>query len=151
MITMKKLLLALVLPQLAGAIGGLLTAPAIASWYQYLAKPEFSPPNWLFAPVWTTLYLFMGLSWYLAWKKGAPKRLFLVHLVFNRLWSVLFFGLKNPGLALLEIVILWALIVALIFQFRCYSKSSAWLLVPYLLWVSFAAYLNLAIFRMNFL
>lgn len=148
---MKKLLIALVLPQLAGAIGGLLTAPAINSWYQYLVKPSFSPPNWLFAPAWTTLYLLMGLSWYLAWKKGAPKRLFLIHLAFNSLWSVLFFGLKSPGLALVEIIVLWILILAVILQFHRYSKLASWLLVPYLLWVSFAAYLNFSIFRLNFL
>jgi tryptophan-rich sensory protein len=148
---MKKLLIALVLPQLAGVIGGLLTAPAINSWYQYLVKPSFSPPNWLFAPAWTTLYLLMGLSWYLAWKKGAPKGLFLIHLAFNSLWSVLFFGLKSPGLALVEIIVLWILILAVIFQFHRYSKLASWLLVPYLLWVSFAAYLNFSIFQLNFL
>ncbi len=148
---MKRLLIALVLPQLAGAIGGLLTAPAITSWYQYLTKPAFSPPNWVFAPVWTALYLLMGLAWYFAWQKGAPKKLFLVHLVFNTLWSILFFGLKSPGLALTEIVILWLLIAAVIRQFKHYSKLSAWLLVPYLLWVTFAACLNLAILQLNFL
>lgn len=147
----KKLLIALVLPQLAGAIGGLLTAPAISTWYQYLIKPSFAPPNWVFAPVWTTLYLLMGLSWYLAWQKNAPKGLFLIHLAFNSLWSILFFGLKNPGLALVEIIILWGLILAVFLQFRRYSKLSAWLLVPYLLWVTFAACLNLAIFQLNFL
>lgn len=149
MITMKKLLIALVLPQLAGAVGGLFTAPAITSWYQYLTKPEFSPPNWLFAPVWTTLYLLMGLSWYFAWQKGAPKGLFLIHLVFNSLWSVLFFGFKSPGLALVEIVILWVLITAVIVQFRRFSKLAAWLLLPYFLWVSFAGSLNFSIFRLN--
>ncbi|MDZ7587269.1 MAG: TspO/MBR family protein [Patescibacteria group bacterium] len=146
---MKKLLFALILPQLAGAIGGLVTAPAINNWYQSLTKPSFSPPNWIFGPVWISLYLLMGLAWYLAWKKGAPKGLFLIHLGFNSLWSVLFFGLKSPGLALVEIIILWVLIAAVIVQFKRFSQLAAWLLLPYLLWVSFAGFLNLAIFRLN--
>ena len=144
-----KLLTALVLPQLAGLIGSLFTFSAINSWYQFLNKPSFSPPNWLFGPVWTGLYLMMGLAWYLAWKKGAPKTLFLIHLFFNSLWSFLFFGLKSPAWGLVGIVILWGLIVGVMFQFYRYNKLSAWLLIPYLLWVSFASFLNLSIYLLN--
>lgn len=144
-----RLITALVLPQLAGLIGGLFTFSAINEWYQFLAKPSFSPPNWLFGPVWTALYLMMGLAWYLAWRKGAPAKLFLIHLVFNCLWSILFFGLKSPGLAFLEILVLWTLIVALLRQFYRFNRLSSWLLVPYLLWVSFAAILNFSVWRLN--
>ncbi|MEK7622670.1 MAG: TspO/MBR family protein [Patescibacteria group bacterium] len=144
-----KLLTALALPQLAGLIGSLFTFSAISSWYQFLNKPSFSPPNWLFGPGWTILYLMMGLAWYLAWRKGAPKTLFLVHLFFNSLWSVLFFGLRSPRLGLIGIVILWGLIVAAMIQFYRFNKLSTWLLVPYLLWVSFASVLNFSIWQLN--
>ncbi len=91
----------------------------------------------------------MGLAWYLAWRKGAPKTLFLVHLFFNSLWSVLFFGLRSPRLGLIGIVILWGLIVAAMIQFYRFNKLSTWLLVPYLLWVSFASVLNFSIWQLN--
>lgn len=146
---MKKLVIALLLPQVAGLVGSLYTFSAIGDWYQYLNKPSFNPPNWLFGPAWTILYILMGLAWYLADKKGAPKTLFLVHLVFNSIWSILFFGLKSPGLGLIGIAVLWGLIVALIRQFRSYDRTAAWLLVPYLLWVSFASVLNLSIYLLN--
>lgn len=146
---MKKLIIALVLPQLAGVIGSLFTLTAIDSWYQGLVKPLWSPPNWIFGPVWLSLYLMMGVSWFLAWKKGAPKALFLIHLAFNSLWSVLFFGFKQPGLALVEIVILWLLIVAVMRQFYKFNRWSVYLLLPYFLWVSFATFLNFSIYRLN--
>jgi tryptophan-rich sensory protein len=91
----------------------------------------------------------MGLSWYLAWRKGASKTLFVVHLAVNSLWSVLFFGLKSPDLALIWIAVLWSLIVAVMIQFWRYSRVATWLFLPYLIWVSFASYLNLAIYRLN--
>lgn len=144
-----RLALALVLPQLAGLVGSLFTFSAINDWYRFLAKPSFSPPNWLFGPVWTILYLLMGLAWYFAWKKGVKPTLFLVHLGFNSLWSVLFFGLRNPGLAFLEILVLWTLIVAVMRQFYRYNRLAVWLLVPYLLWVSFAAVLNFTVWQLN--
>lgn len=144
-----KLLTALVLPQLTGLIGSLFTFSAINDWYQFLAKPSFSPPNWLFGPVWIALYLMMGIAWYLAWKRGAPAKLFLIHLVFNCLWSIIFFGLKSPGLAFMEILVLWGLIVVVMVQFYHFNKLSTWLLLPYLLWVSFASFLNLSIYLLN--
>jgi len=146
---MVKLLTALVLPQLAGLIGSFFTFPAINSWYQYLNKPSFSPPNWLFGPVWTSLYLLMGIAWYLAWKQGANPWFFLIHLSLNSLWSILFFGLRNPGLAFGEIIILWLAIIRIMIQFYRYNKISAWLLAPYLLWVFFASILNFAIWQLN--
>lgn len=145
----SRLIAALVLPQLAGLIGSAFTFPAISGWYRYLLKPSFSPPNWVFGPVWTLLYLLMGLSWYLAWKKGAPKSLFVFQLVLNSLWSILFFGLRNPGLAFGEMILLWLAIVASMVQFSRYRRLSGWLLLPYLLWVSFASYLNWAIWQLN--
>lgn len=144
-----RLIIALVLPQLAGLVGGLFTFSAINEWYRFLVKPSFSPPNWLFGPVWTLLYLMMGMAWYLVLKKKGPSRLFLIHLGFNSLWSILFFGLRSPGWAFGEIIILWLLIVAVMRQFYRFNRLSGWLLVPYLLWVSFAAALNLAIWRLN--
>lgn len=146
---MKKLLVALILPQLAGLIGSWFTLPAIGSWYAQLAKPELSPPNWLFGPVWTILYLMMGLAWYLVWRRNGPSRLFLIHLACNSLWSILFFGLRRPDWAYAGILLLWVLIVALIRQFYGFNRLASWLLVPYLLWVSFAAYLNLMIWQLN--
>lgn len=144
-----KLAIALLLPQLAGLVGSLFTFSAINDWYRFLNKPSFSPPNWLFGPVWTLLYLMMGVAWYLVLKKKGPSRLFLIHLGFNSLWSILFFGLKSPGLAFLEILVLWGLIVAVMRQFYRFNRLSAWLLVPYLMWVSFAAILNFAVWRLN--
>lgn len=146
---MKRLALALVLPQVAGLIGSLFTFPAIESWYGGLNQPSFSPPNWLFGPVWTTLYLLMGIAWYLAWKKGVKPWLFLGHLGLNSLWSILFFGLRNPGLAFAEILILWWVIVLVIRQFRAKDCRTGWLLAPYLAWVSFAAFLNFSIWQLN--
>lgn len=149
----QKLLISLTAPQLAGGLGAIFTAPAIPTWYQTLAKPSFNPPSWLFGPVWTTLYLLMGIAVYLVWKQGKKSqpvvRLFFIHLIFNSLWSILFFGLKRVDLALIEIVFLWFLIAYLIRGFTRFSKPAAWLLVPYLAWVSFASILNFALWQLN--
>ncbi len=148
-----RLTLSIVICLAAGAIGSFFTTPAINSWYVFLIKPSFSPPNWLFAPVWTTLYILMGIALFLVWQKAKENKkaiiFFSAQLILNSLWSILFFGLKSPGLALGEIVVLWLLILLTILQFKKISKSAAWLLLPYLLWVSFATFLNLAIFRLN--
>ena len=139
----------------AASIGSLLTVPAIPVWYQTLAKPVWTPPSWLFAPVWTVLYLMMGTAAWLVWRPGgwmgAPVALgwFLVQLALNIAWSGLFFKLRMPGLAFLEIVVLWLAIVATLWWFARYSAPAAWLLTPYLAWVTFAAVLNLSIWRMN--
>jgi translocator protein len=151
---MLKLVLSLILPQLAGAIGAMFTISAIPTWYKFLNKPSFSPPNWIFGPVWLTLYLLMGISVYLNWisKNKQAKcnvRLFFIHLFFNLIWSPIFFGAKNLFLALIVIIIIWAIIVVMIFRFWKVNKASSLLLIPYLLWVSFASVLNYFIWRLN--
>lgn len=151
-----KLFFAVLLTLSAGAIGSFFTAPAISEWYVNLNMPALSPPNWLFGPVWTTLYILMGLATFLVWREGLEKRLvkvalvvYIIQLILNSLWSVIFFGAKLPGLALVEIGFLWLFIILNIYYFSKVSKFSAWLLVPYILWVSFAAYLNYQIWVLN--
>ncbi len=150
-----KFLLAVILCEGAGMVGSFFTMPAITSWYATLAKPSFNPPNWIFAPVWTTLFFLMGVSLYLIWnekQKGKPIKLavlfFFQQLSLNILWSALFFGMQNPMLAFVEIIALWLSILMTIFYFAKISKTAAWLLVPYILWVSFAAFLNFSIWRL---
>lgn len=147
---------AILICQFAGIIGSLFTFSAIPTWYATLNKPFISPPNWVFGPVWTTLYTLMGISAYLIWQKGIQKkqvkdalRTFGEQLVLNALWSILFFGLKNPLLAFVEILFLWILIVATMVKFYRLNKWAAYLLIPYLLWVSFASILNGAIVVLN--
>ncbi len=155
-----KLLVSLALPQLAGLIGSLFTSSVIPTWYATINRPSLSPPNWIFGPVWTTLFILMGIAFYLVWTKWAvlpwtkrQKRLALalfgVQLVLNTLWSIIFFGLQSPGGALIEIVFLWLAIAATIITFAKISRPAAWLLVPYIAWVSFASYLNYAIWSLN--
>jgi tryptophan-rich sensory protein len=131
------------LPFIAGAVGSYFTFPSVNSWYAYLPKPSFSPPNWVFAPVWTMLYILMGISLYLVWKKY--RDLFILHLIINAAWSIAFFGLHEVGLAMVIILLLWGIILAMIIKFYKVSKMASYLLVPYLLWVSFASLLNLSI------
>ncbi|MBD3311125.1 MAG: tryptophan-rich sensory protein [Candidatus Magasanikbacteria bacterium] len=152
----KRLLISLVLPQLAGLLGSFFTASSIPSWYTTIEKPFFTPPNWLFGPVWISLYILMGISVYLIWQKAEKNKkakklvwLFWVHLIFNATWSIVFFGLQNIGLAFLNIIIIWILILVLMWKFEKINKVSAWLLVPYMLWVSYATVLNLAIWFLN--
>lgn len=154
-----KLIIALILPQLAGLIGSLATAQAISTWYVSLNRPNFAPPNWLFAPVWILLFILMGIAFYLIWAKTVKKeekklqdraiRLFLIQLVFNTLWSIIFFGQQLLFLAFLEIIMLWILILLTILQFKKLNQLSAYLMIPYLLWVSFAGILNLAFALLN--
>ncbi|MFH1325934.1 MAG: TspO/MBR family protein [Candidatus Falkowbacteria bacterium] len=152
----KRLIISLILPQLAGLVGSLFTTPAIPTWYAGLAKPEFSPPNWIFGPVWFLLYILMGVSIYLIWQKIEKNKkakqamlLFWIHLFFNAVWSIIFFGLQNPGLAFVNIIIIWLLIIILMIKFWKISKLAAYLLIPYLLWVSFASALNYFIWYLN--
>lgn len=149
-ISWNKLLVSIIVCQLAGAIGSIFTFEAIPSWYAQINKASFNPPNWLFGPVWTILYLLMGISLYLVWqaaeknkKANSAMLLFGIQLALNTLWSIIFFGLKAPWLAFAEIIVLWVAILATIIKFYQISKKAAWLLVPYLLWVSFASILNL--------
>ncbi|OGC12205.1 TspO protein [candidate division WOR-1 bacterium RIFOXYA12_FULL_52_29] len=140
----------------AGFLGSLATMPSIPTWYVALNKPPFNPPNWLFGPVWIILYIMMGIAAYLIFEKGWDKKevkLSLMHfgfqLVFNVAWSIVFFGLHSPWGAFIVIVILWLLILETIIRFGKLSKPAAWLLVPYILWVSFASILNLAVALLN--
>lgn len=138
----------------AGALGSVFTTRAIGGWFATLVKPAFSPPNWVFAPVWTTLFILMGIAWYLVNKKKSSQlaranKLFLLQLGLNVLWSVLFFGLHSPSLAFIGIIALWLVIVATIRAFAAISKPAGQLLWPYIAWVSFAAFLNLAIAILN--
>jgi len=147
-----KLVISILIPFLASAIGGLFTASSVSTWYVELTKPSFNPPSWIFGPVWTILYLLMGISLYLVWIKKYDKPAFVVfgvQLVLNALWSILFFGLKVPLYAFIEIVFLWVAILMTIIYFYRINRTSAYLLIPYILWVSFAAVLNLSIFLLN--
>lgn len=145
-----------------GIIGALFTTPAIATWYATLTKPALGPPNWIFGPVWVTLYFLMGVAVFVVWSlyadapDGDVKKMrrnaliiFDVQLVLNVLWSILFFGLHSPFLAFLEIIVLWCMIFWTIISFYPISRVAAYLLVPYILWVSFAAYLNYALWVLN--
>jgi len=150
-----KLIVSLALPQIAGIIGSLFTVKSIPTWYAALNKPGFNPPNWIFGPVWITLYVMMGISFYLVWiKKDVPNSgflfsLFILQLILNALWSIIFFGLKSPGFAFMEIIFLWLIILMCVINFYKVSKVSSLLLVPYLLWVGFAALLNYYLWRLN--
>ena len=150
------LLRSLVLPLLAGAVGSAATYPNLSPWFDTLDKPAFSPPKGVFGPVWTTLYLLMGAAHYLVSKheaepaaKRAAHVLYGLQLSLNALWSILFFGRRAPLAALIEILLLWAAIVLTIVAFARISGLAALLLVPYLLWTTFATVLNAAIWRLN--
>jgi benzodiazapine receptor len=151
-----KLVVSIIICQLAGVIGSIFTTTAIPVWYSTLIKPSFTPLNWIFAPVWTGLYLLMGISAFLVWRKGLDNRLvnstlrlFIIQLILNTFWSILFFGLRSPLLGLVEIILLWVAILLTILSFFRVSKIAGFLLVPYILWVSFAAILNFSIWRLN--
>jgi len=151
-----KAIICILLCLSAGGIGSTFTASAIPEWYATLSKPSFSPPNWLFAPVWTLLYILMGLAAALVWQKGLslPRVrtalvIFLVQLILNMVWSVFFFGLRSPLYGLVDILFLWAAILVTIAQFSRVSITAATLLIPYILWVTFASGLNLGILLLN--
>jgi len=139
-----------------GGLSGYITRGAIPIWYAGLEKPFFTPPNWLFAPVWTTLYCLMGIAAGWVWSRGSHHRWvktalyhFIAQLVVNALWSIVFFGLKRPGIALLVIGLLLFLILRTIYWFKIVHKPTGYLLYPYIAWVGFASFLNLAIFYLN--
>lgn len=139
----------------AALLGSIFTTPEVPNWYAELTKPSWTPPGWVFGPVWTVLYLMMAVAAWLVWRQGGlaaavrPIALFVVQLALNATWSILFFGLRMPGLAFLEIVILWVAILATLIVFLRSNSIAGYLLLPYLLWVTFAAGLNFAIWRMN--
>lgn len=150
-----KLVIAILVCQLAGLAGAIYTSGSLTTWYATLAKPLFNPPNWIFAPVWITLFLLMGISFWLIWQKEKKKNIntafvfFSIQLVLNAMWSAFFFGMQNPLYALIDIALLWLAILATILSFWKISKSASCLLVPYILWVTFAAVLNFYIWRLN--
>ncbi|MBC7912683.1 MAG: tryptophan-rich sensory protein [Pyrinomonadaceae bacterium] len=143
------------LPLMVGGIAGYATSASIGSWYSTLHKPFFNPPNWLFGPVWTCLYILMGISLYIIWKSPATAtrtkalRVFLIQLTLNFAWSFIFFYFHETGWALIEIVMMWVSILIMILTFYRINKIAAYLQVPYLLWVSFATVLNASIWYLN--
>lgn len=142
-INFKKLIISILIPQIIGGAGAVFTTPKIASWYMTLNKPFFSPPNWVFGPVWTLLFLMMGIALYQRW--GKNLKWFWIQLFLNLLWSIIFFGMERPDLALIEIIILWW---AILQNIKGFGKVGIWL-YPYLAWVSFAALLNAGIWWIN--
>lgn len=151
-----KLLIAIVVCEGAGILGSFFTSPSIPTWYASLIKPPFNPPNWLFAPVWTLLFLMMAVSAFLIWNRGlqqgkikAALAVFGIQLLLNVLWSILFFGFLSPLSALIEIIFLWLAILFTIILFFRIDRLAGWLLIPYILWVSFASVLNFFIWYLN--
>lgn len=131
----------------------MLTTPALPTWYAALSKPRWTPPNWLFGPVWTILYVAMAVAAWLVWRKmgltSAPLQIFLLQLLLNIAWSAFFFRLRNPALAFADILLLWIAILATAFEFWRSVPAAGFLLAPYLVWVSYAAALNFSIWRLN--
>jgi translocator protein len=151
-----KAIISLALPQLAGLTGAAFTETGEGSWYRQIQKPGWNPPGWLFAPVWTTLYILMGIAFYLIWKSAADVKIkrpamivWVVQLIFNFFWTIIFFYAHQIGSAFAEIVLLWLLILVTIFLCARISKLAAWLLVPYISWVSFATILTYTIWQLN--
>jgi translocator protein len=163
-----SLAVAIVLPQAAGGLGAVATASSVSTWYKDLKKPSWNPPSWVFGPVWTVLYLMMGLAVWLVWRRSGeeapedrplalpetPERraalsLWSVQLVLNSLWSVIFFGLRSLGGAAAEIGVLWAAIAATAVRFYRIKPAAGLLLMPYLAWSTFASALNVTVWRMN--
>ena len=157
-----KLIFSLLVCQLAGVVGSIFTLKSISTWYPTLIKPFLNPPNWLFGPVWTTLYILMGIACFIIWKKYSYVQeiseqkiikngmiLFDIQLVLNALWPVVFFGAQNLGVSLIEILVLFTFVVLTTVKFFKISKVAGWLLVPYVLWTGFAIYLNYSIWILN--
>jgi benzodiazapine receptor len=159
-----RLGVSIAIPLVAGVIGSIFTSESVSTWYQTIEKPSFSPPNWLFGPVWTTLYVLMGISLFLVWRattstttstkdrRGRKIAAFIAfgsQLILNVLWSFIFFGLRSPQLAFAEIVILLISIVVTIVIFYKISRLAAVLMMPYAGWVTFASFLNLQIWLLN--
>jgi len=150
-----KLVASVLLCQIAGFLGSLFTTPAISTWYATLKKPFFTPPNWIFSPVWISLFILMGISLFFVWRRTDHPKFkiafifFFVQLILNVLWSIFFFGLKLPLLGLVDIVLLWIAILLTIRHFSKVSKFAGVLLLPYLVWVSFATLLNFSLWILN--
>jgi tryptophan-rich sensory protein len=153
---LPKILIAVVVCLGIGFFSGFATQSSIGTWYSTLNKPSFNPPNWIFAPVWTLLYILMGIAAGIVWSKGFYHKWvktamyhFIFQLLFNGLWSIVFFGFRSPGFALIVILILLVLIILTYRWFKIVSNIAAYLLIPYLLWVSFATILNFSIWQLN--
>ncbi|GAB4091668.1 TspO/MBR family protein [Flaviaesturariibacter terrae] len=151
-----KLFLSLAIPQVVGGTAGFFTVTGVGTWYQRIQRPAWNPPNWVFGPVWTLLYVLMGIALYLVWRgpgSNPQKRraitFWSIQLAANFLWSFLFFNQHRIGLALLDLAVLWLLILLTIFSFARINKTAAWLLVPYISWVTFAGILNYSIWMLN--
>jgi benzodiazapine receptor len=151
-----KLFISILIPLLVGAISGYFTSSGVNGWYEAANKPWFNPPNWIFAPVWTGLYIMMGIAFFLVWKtetyrsvKQSAVFLFAAQLILNFFWSLIFFKMQQPGWAFAEIILMWVTILLTILAFGKISSTAAWLLVPYISWVSFATVLNYSIWRLN--
>jgi len=151
-----KLVVSIIACLAAGAIGSIFTREAIPTWYATLEKPSFTPPNWLFAPAWALLYLLMSIAAFLVWRRGLENRqvrialiVFLIQLILNALWSVVFFGLESPLYGLIVISALWVAILFTVLKFFRISSVASVLLWPYLLWATFAAVLNVSIWLLN--
>ena len=150
------LVIAIAVPLAAGGLGAIPTASAIPTWYRGLKKPPWNPPDWIFAPTWTALYVLMGVAAWLVLRVGWDNPsvvlaliLFAAQLILNVLWSWIFFGLRSTGWALAEIVVLWIAVLVTLIQFYSLSAAAGLLLVPYLLWVTFATLLNATVRRLN--
>ena len=150
-----KLIVAVSVSEIVGIIGSVFTTSSIQTWDAALAKTALNPPAWVFGPVWTILYFLMGVAAFLVWEKGLNKKdvkialiIFDVQLALNIFWSIIFFGLRSSGWAFVEIIFLWLAILATIILFARISRPAAWLLLPYIVWVSFAGYLNYSIWQL---
>ncbi len=148
-----RLIVSIIIVFIAGAVGTIFTSSQIPTWYATLAKPSWAPPNWVFGPVWTTLYVLIGVALFLVWKECVDRKdvkialsVFAVQLVLNILWSVIFFGLHSLLEGLLTVIILWMTILANIIVFYRVSRPAGLLLVPYLVWVTIASYLNYSVY-----
>jgi benzodiazapine receptor len=154
--SLLKLAVSIVVCFLAGAVGTIFTTSSIPTWYASINKPSFNPPNWIFGPVWSILYIMMGISAALIWQKGWENpavrialTVFAIQLILNSLWSVLFFGWHSPLYGFICIIFLWLAILLTIIKFFALSSPAGWLLIPYILWVSFASILNYSILVLN--
>lgn len=151
-----RLAISIIIVFVAGAIGTVATLSEIPTWYAALAKPTWAPPNWVFGPVWTTLYILIGIALFLVWRKGTDKKevklallIFAVQLVLNILWSVVFFGYHSTFGGIIVVIILWIAILINIIVFYRVSRPAGLLLVPYIIWVSIASYLNYSVYLLN--
>jgi benzodiazapine receptor len=153
---LPKLALSILVCQLAGVVGSVFTSSSVSDWYPTLIKPSFTPPGWVIGFVWIILFTLMGISLFLVWQKGPEKPevrlaliVFFAQLAVNVFWNVAFFGLRSPPAGMAVIIVLLALIAVTIYKFLPISRTAALLLIPYILWVSFAAFLNFTLWRLN--